>query len=66
MEARTFLQLLQSGQVAGGQNDAGELVLFFASNDGSEVRVAIRENERGYSEVIRHELIDTEGEIQED
>lgn len=65
MDARTFLQLLQSGQVAGGQNDQGELVLFFASNDGSEVRVAICD-ERGFSKVVRHELIDTEGEIQED
>jgi hypothetical protein len=65
MDARLFLQLLQTGAVAGGQNDAGELVLFFASNDGSELRVAIRDDERGMPKVVRHELINTEGEIEE-
>jgi hypothetical protein len=66
MDARTFLQLVQQGAVAGGQNNDGELVLFFASNDGSEVRIAIADDERGFPKVVRHELIDTEGEIQED
>lgn len=65
MDARTFLQLVQNGAVAGGQNDEGELVLFFASNDGSEVRIAIADDERGMPKVVRHELINTEGEIED-
>lgn len=65
MDAKKLLAMFQAGQVAGGTNDQNELVIFFASNDGSELRVAIKGQDDGFTKVVRYEVCTPEGEIEE-